>query len=68
MAFVRSVHTTARNLPTNKPTVTKRSSPCLVDGYEYTGPAIEQPRRVHQIEAMHAQIRRALFFIPLEVH
>ena len=37
MAFVRSVHTTAKNFPANQPTVTKRSSPCLGDGYAYTG-------------------------------
>src|SRR5215469_1759518 len=37
MASVRSVHTTAKNLPASEPTVTKRSSPYLGDGYVYTG-------------------------------
>src|SRR6202021_130123 len=67
MAFARSVHTTAKNLPAHNPTVTKRSSPCLGDGDEDTGRPSNN-RRVHQIEAVYAQINRTFFFIPLEVH
>jgi hypothetical protein len=68
MLAFRRVHTTASNRPFSSPMLTQRSSAPRGDGTVRRGPAIEQCRRINEVNPAFPQDRETFGFPPFEFH